>query len=546
MRFNTILQINLFAVLILTSHAFITPRLSTVQAPKSHYNNLLFMSDGSNHNDNSIIDAERNEDAISKVPTVNDIIDFALPAMGIYLCSPLLSMIDTSTVGLLSGTLNQAALNPAVTISDYSARALSFLYIGTTNMIATSRESSKDEDIKDTFMGSLRLSFITGTGLAVWLLLTSRRLLVPLIGNKNVDVELLDAAWRYIAIRSLGMPAAAMIGTSQAACLGLKDNRTPFFIIIFAATLNLVLDVALVGRKASWVGGTAGAAWATTIAQYFALALFLKKFGHENHSMEESSKIFSKPKRKLLSTDGLLRNRLCWKTFFNLPCQKTIDQFAPFVVPVTTTQIGRCSTYVAMSHVVSSTMNTASMAAQQIICSIFYALIPIGDSCSITAQSFLPPLVSLKPSETRTQAIRKTITNIFKVSGILGIFLTLVALSIPLACPYLTSDLRVIQTVHEVVPAMLFILSTHGIFCASEGILLGYRDLKFLGRIYSLFFVVVPMLMLRLKRVAQIGVTVNLISVWKIFLYYQAIRIIAFLSRGVLIRREHEAEVSAS
>jgi len=38
-----------------------------------------------------------------------------------------------------------------------------------------------------------------------------------------------------VAIRALGMPAAAMIGTSQAACLGLEDNKTPFKIIVMAA-----------------------------------------------------------------------------------------------------------------------------------------------------------------------------------------------------------------------------------------------------------------------------------------------------------------------
>jgi len=546
MRCHVHLQITALIVFPICSHGFSSPRVHTVHLPEIQSVNVLFMSDGGTTTNNNRIDTKGNKDTIPKVPTIKEIIDFALPAMGIYLCSPLLSMIDTSTVGLLSGTLNQAALNPAVTITDYSARALSFLYIGTTNMIATSTQISKDDDIQDTFIGSLRLSFIAGTGLAVWLLFTSKRLLIPLIGNVDADVELFNAAWRYIAIRSIGMPAAAMIGTSQAACLGLKDNRTPFFIIIFAAILNLILDMALVGRKATWIGGTAGAAWATTIAQYFALALFLKKFGRKRNSVEESSDLFLESNQNLSYTNGLLGNKLSWKTFFQFPCRKTVDQFAPFVVPVTTTQIGRCSTYVAMSHVVSSSMSIASMAAQQIICSIFYALIPIGDSCSITAQSFLPSLVSLKPSERRTQAIRKTIRNIFKVAGMLGVFLTFVALSIPLACPYLTSDPTVIQTVHDVVPAMLFILSTHGIFCASEGILLGYRDLQFLGRIYSVFFVVVPMLMLRLKRVARVGLTVNLISLWKIFLYYQGIRITAFLTRGYLVTRKHEKEVAST
>jgi len=80
-------------------------------------------------------------------------------------------------------------------------------------------------------------------------------------------------------IRSLGMPAAAMIGTSQAACLGLEDNQTPFKIILSAAGLNLFLDVLLVGQQRfPWIGGTAGAAWATIFSQYLAVGLFLRNF----------------------------------------------------------------------------------------------------------------------------------------------------------------------------------------------------------------------------------------------------------------------------
>jgi len=42
-------------------------------------------------------------------PTVAKILKFAIPSIGVYLCSPLLSLIDTSSVGLLSGTTQQAA-----------------------------------------------------------------------------------------------------------------------------------------------------------------------------------------------------------------------------------------------------------------------------------------------------------------------------------------------------------------------------------------------------------------------------------------------------
>ncbi|VEU39799.1 unnamed protein product [Pseudo-nitzschia multistriata] len=88
---------------------------------------------------------------------------------------------------------------------------------------------------------------------------------------------------------------------------------------------------------------------------------------------------------------------------------------------------------------------------------------------------------------------------------------------------------------------MMGILSTHGIFCASEGILLGFRDLKFLGNIYAIFFVTVPLLMLRLKYVANGGSPVNLCSVWNIFLGYQAFRILSFLGRVFVLRRRNDS-----
>lgn len=63
------------------------------------------------------------DEIVTKI-TVGRILNFAIPAIGIWLCSPLLSVIDTSAVGLLSGTVQQAALNPAVAVTDYSGRCM--------------------------------------------------------------------------------------------------------------------------------------------------------------------------------------------------------------------------------------------------------------------------------------------------------------------------------------------------------------------------------------------------------------------------------------
>lgn len=70
---------------------------------------------------NSTTTTTTNFEEIDDAPSVGKILRFAIPAIGVWLCGPLLSLIDTSAVGLLSGTGQQAALNPAVTVTEYTA-----------------------------------------------------------------------------------------------------------------------------------------------------------------------------------------------------------------------------------------------------------------------------------------------------------------------------------------------------------------------------------------------------------------------------------------
>lgn len=87
--------------------------------------------------------------------------------------------------------------------------------------------------------------------------------------------EVLLAARKYVWIRALGMPAAAMIGTAQAACLGMRDTKSPLWTTLLAALVNLVADIFLVRQDHPWIGGVAGAAWATILSQYVAVAFYL-------------------------------------------------------------------------------------------------------------------------------------------------------------------------------------------------------------------------------------------------------------------------------
>jgi len=96
-------------------------------------------------------------------PNVKKILKFAIPAIAVWLCGPLLSLIDTSAVGLFSGTYQQAALNPAVAVTDYAA----LLIVSISHMLLASNTVSRRRR-SDFSPSSCRRSCTLG--LQTWLL----------------------------------------------------------------------------------------------------------------------------------------------------------------------------------------------------------------------------------------------------------------------------------------------------------------------------------------------------------------------------------------
>jgi len=75
------------------------------------------------------------------------------------------------------------------------------------------------------------------------------------------------------------------------------------------------------------------------------------------------------------------------------------------------------------------------------------------------------------------------------------------------------------------------------------GILLGQKDLGFLGKTYAAFFFAVPWFMLRVKKAALSGVEqAKLTSVWNIFVSYQLFRTVSWIVRIRQLRLKSEME----
>ena len=557
-------------------------------------------------------------------PSTTKIIKFAVPAMGVWLCGPILSMIDTSAVGLLSGTAQQAALNPAVSVTDYGGLLVAFMYTAATNLIAGAREADKNT-VEDgglgevdvakvdakvgrsrtarTLLASLQLALYVGIGFGLTLGTFSRQLLRALIGDAaGMDPAVFAAANRYVQIRSLGMPAAVAVGTLQASCLGLQDIKSPLYVLLAAALVNACGDALLVGRKSIWIGGCSGAAWATVLSQYAALGLFVAWLRTKPRSSSRRSKgdgmepaepasidkeevkmvdisdailelttgseegrprrrRFRRTVRDMLSkkdgrlsgwterlnkkkkvdagisnkgsrspssappSRGVLANQFRSLDLFRLPPLAVAKEFWPFVIPVTTTAIGRISGYLAMSHVASSALGVIDMAAQAVIFSFFCCLTPICDSLNLTAQSFVPAIYEKQPSRARADALRQTLRNFSKVGGLFGAVIVAMVATIPVLSQYFTADMMVRSAVNQAIPGLSLFFALSGLVCVGEGMLLGQKDLKFLGNAYGAYFFAVPYFLLRLKKRALLGLQdVGVGTMWQTFSIYQLIR----------------------
>jgi hypothetical protein len=123
-------------------------------------------------------------------PTMAQFRKFALPCLALWVAGPLLSLVDTSFVGLsgdsTKSAMQLAALGPATTFIDGSTYLFAFLNVATTNLYASARAASGDESSAKSeavVRTASRVAVISGLGLMALLLTCSRPLLSLYIGT---------------------------------------------------------------------------------------------------------------------------------------------------------------------------------------------------------------------------------------------------------------------------------------------------------------------------------------------------------------------------
>jgi Na+-driven multidrug efflux pump len=210
-------------------------------------------------------------DSAARVPSMRELLAFALPSMGIWLASPLLSLVDVAVVGQAS-TLELASLAPATGLCDSAAYSFTFLAVATTSLIARARARGDTAAAQSALSDALTIAAVCGTGLCVVLLLGAPALLAAYSGAASAAV--VGPAITYTRIRALGMPAALLVTVSQAAFLAAKLPAMPLLTVAVASIVNLAGDLLLCCVLHR---GVAGAAWATIASQCVAAAVIVSR-----------------------------------------------------------------------------------------------------------------------------------------------------------------------------------------------------------------------------------------------------------------------------
>ncbi|XP_073028635.1 protein DETOXIFICATION 46, chloroplastic [Primulina eburnea] len=374
-----------------------------------------------------------------------EIVRFSGPAVGLWICGPLMSLIDTAVIGQGS-SIELAALGPGTVFCDYTCYVFMFLSIATSNLVATSLAKQDKHEVQHQISSLLFIGLASGFLMLFFTRCYGQLALTGFAGATNADI--ISAADTYIQIRGLAWPAVLIGWVAQSASLGMKDSWGPLKALAVATVINGVGDIVL----CRFLGyGIAGAAWATMVSQVVAAYMMieaLSKKGYNGFSI-------------------------------SIPKPDELLQIFMLAAPVFVTMTSKVAFYSLLVYFATS-LGTQAVAAHQVMIQVYCMCTVWGEPLSQTAQSFMPEL--LYGTSRSLAKARTLLKSLFIIGVVTGVILGIIGTLVPWLFPKIfSSDPAVIQEMHKVlIPyfiALCITPSTHSL----EGTLLAGRDLKFIS-----------------------------------------------------------------
>lgn len=434
-----------------------------------------------------------------------ELIRFAAGVFGLYLATPLLSLVDCSFVGRMCGTAQLAALGPGTALCDSTSYILSCLGVATTNLYASRRAQGHHFAAQRVISDALMLSVVCGivSGVALCFART------PVLRLFGVEQEVIQPAISYISVRAAGAPLALLTTVAQSACLGERDSVSPVIAVAISSIANVLGDALLVPKF-----GAAGAALATVFAQGIGALFLLIVLRRRQLQLGWCADIVGPLGMPMRGAPSL----------FTWPSPRARGEFFRLAVPVLVALLGKM---VFMNSLVlaAAGLGTTALAAHQVTFQIWVLFCRAGDSLGATAQAYLPSALAVKDYAPR----RSLIIRLAKVSVVWGVLNSAVAACVPaLAGGVFTKDLNVRLAVQGVAPCLAVGLVLHCATLMLEGVLLASRRGQWLAKVYWLNSLVFTSGLYTIGRYYS-----SLYVVWGAMVVFQVVRILEFSSRVI-------------
>ena len=188
------------------------------------------------------------------------LVTFALPLMLGNVFQQLYTVVDTAVVGKALGVGALAAMGAADWLYWLMLGTVQGLTQGFSILMAQEFGAGKPDRLRAAVGGSILLS----AGGAALLVLLGQLFVRPTLVIMQTPPEVIGNSLLYLRVMFAGLPVAMAYNLLASVLRSLGDSKTPLYAMIFAALLNVALDLLFV-LGFHW--GIAGAAAATLAAQ---------------------------------------------------------------------------------------------------------------------------------------------------------------------------------------------------------------------------------------------------------------------------------------
>lgn len=276
------------------------------------------------------------------------VVRLALPALGTLAAEPVYVLVDTAIAGHL-GTDVLAGLGIAAVVLLTVTSLVAFMQYAATPVVAFLHGAARPDDARRAAGDAVALAAIIGSAVAGVVALGAP-VAVRLLGG---DGAVADNAVLYLRIMAIGLPFALIVLAGHGVMRGVNQLARPMVIVAVANVINLILEIVAV-YVLHW--GIAGSAWSTVFAQALAAIWFLR----------------------------VMRPQL-------LPSAPSWARYRPFLVTGLHLGLRAAAMLVVWitSTAVAARVDTATLAANQVVNQLFMFLALTLDALAIPAQSLV-------------------------------------------------------------------------------------------------------------------------------------------------------------